>query len=174
MAYYELNGKRVYITDKTNNFPKATQQYVSLQPIIQPQLYSEAYLQPQQIIVPTQSGVFVKTIAEEEKEDTSYEYEQHKLSQAPDCKCEFCHSLKCDCHSCNPRRYCKCFYCDRLQDGNKKMLIKRDFLPSEQIQKDLPMTKKLPKSDSSNEIVVPKSGNKKYLQNTFGNYLFDN
>lgn len=135
MAYYELNGKKVYVTDKINNIPMPTQQYVAFQPVMQPQFYPETYFQPQQIIVPSQPNVFVKTIVENEREETPFEYQSHELVQASNCKCEFCHNLKCDCHSCNPRRYCKCFYCERLQDNNQKMIIKKDFMPSEQIQK---------------------------------------
>lgn len=144
MAYYELNGKKVYIADKQTkgNVARPTQQYqpivryqTSYQPAIQPQLYSDAYIQPQHILLPAQSSVYLEAISDKEKEIPYYMYEDHELAQAPDCNCEFCHTLKCDCHSCNPRRYCKCFYCEKLQDNKKKMIIKKDFLPSEQIQK---------------------------------------
>jgi hypothetical protein len=27
------------------------------------------------------------------------------------CKCKFCEKLACDCHSCNPRRFCVCKSC---------------------------------------------------------------
>jgi hypothetical protein len=38
------------------------------------------------------------------------------------CDCSFCTKLKCDCHSCNPRRFCRCKYCFPLEKENYKPL----------------------------------------------------
>jgi hypothetical protein len=44
-------------------------------------------------------------ISHSNHDERSYENDNVK------CKCKFCEKLACDCHSCNPRRFCVCKSC---------------------------------------------------------------
>ncbi|CAF0759718.1 unnamed protein product [Brachionus calyciflorus] len=152
MAFYEVNGKRISLAEYLNQAQPIEPIYAYVNP--QPKKYVQIKTQPEKKVPQRKPNVIVQTIPHEPEEpETHREKPKHHDSVlAKECKCEFCFNLNCDCHSCNPRRYCKCFYCERLKDQDQKLIIKKDFLPSEQIQKDIPITKRLDRQESSNQI----------------------
>lgn len=97
------------------------------------------YLNSNKIKTPDQTLSNFTRRAFNNSNNKTYSYQvQHNQnrihSQSQKCNCEFCFTLNCDCHSCNPRKYCKCSYCEPLANESYKLVIKKDFTPSEQIK----------------------------------------
>lgn len=132
MAYYEVDGKKFFLAEDPGDRSRNTvtprgNNYPSLSSLTK-KAFNDSF-QTYNRNLSRANPPSYRTWAMQ----YSYNHQHHDTLTTEKCKCEFCFGLTCDCHSCNPRRYCKCSFCQPLPQY--KMNIKKDFASSEQIQR---------------------------------------